>query len=48
MNKIVAYLVLVCLISGLVLMNSCKKDPVPPTLTTNIADITLTLLSVVV
>ena len=34
MNKLIAPLVLVCLIFGSVLINSCKKDPVIPTLTT--------------
>ena len=34
MNKFIAHLVLVSLIFGIVLINSCKKDPVVPTLTT--------------
>ena len=37
MNKIIAFLVLVCLISGIFVINSCKKEPVPPTLTTSVA-----------
>src|SRR5450759_1846421 len=42
MNKIITFLVLVCLIFGIVLINGCRKDPVPPTLTTtNITDITI-------
>jgi uncharacterized protein (TIGR02145 family) len=35
MNKIITFIVLVSLISGLLVINSCKKDPVPPTLTTS-------------
>jgi len=35
MNKRVGILVLVCLISGFFIINSCKKDPVLPTLTTS-------------
>ncbi|MGA2407566.1 MAG: hypothetical protein ABSF81_12585, partial [Bacteroidales bacterium] len=35
MNKVIVFLVFVCLISGTVLINSCKKDPVIPTLTTS-------------
>jgi uncharacterized protein (TIGR02145 family) len=42
MNKIITFLVSVCLIFGIVLINGCRKDPVPPTLTTaNITDITI-------
>jgi uncharacterized protein (TIGR02145 family) len=42
MNKRVGFLVLVCMISGFFIINSCKKDPVLPTLTTgSISSITI-------
>ena len=42
MNKITTILFLVFLISGVVLITGCRKDPVPPTLTTtNVTDITI-------
>ena len=43
MKKLVGFLVLVCLISGILAVNSCKKDVVIPTLTTStVTDITIT------
>src|SRR5664279_6079473 len=42
MNKITTILFLVFLIFGIVLITGCRKDPVPPTLTTaNVTDITI-------
>ena len=42
MNKITTILFLFFLISGVVLITGCRKDPVPPTLTTaNVTDITI-------
>jgi uncharacterized protein (TIGR02145 family) len=42
MNKKLTFLALASLISGLLVFNSCRKDPVPPTLTTSaITNITI-------
>jgi uncharacterized protein (TIGR02145 family) len=42
MKKIIASLTLICLIFGIVIINSCKKEPVIPTLTTSaVIDITI-------
>ena len=43
MKKMISFLVLVTLISSVTIIDSCKKDPVIPTLTTN--DITSTTIS---
>ena len=43
MKKIIASLTLVCIVLGVILINSCKKDAVIPTLTTTaVTDITVT------
>ena len=36
MKRLLTFLVFVCLIFAVVVINSCKKDPVPPTLTTSV------------
>src|ERR1035437_8699977 len=43
MKKIIASMTLVCIVLGVILINSCKKDAVIPTLTTTaVTDITVT------
>lgn len=45
MKRIVPLLVFVCLLAVIAVVNSCKKEPVPPTLTTNDAVTNITINS---
>src|SRR5665647_929457 len=45
MKRVVHLLIFVFLVAGIAVINSCKKDPVPPTVTTNDAITNITINS---